>query len=959
MTTRTSPEPLNVRLSHVAANYIELAWADQSAGGFLYDIEKFNANQWTRVITGFTGDSYYVSGLQAETEYKLRIRTRVPIQGYTVSDWVETESVRTFATNSFSIQGPDAVSVYDNMTKTWLRDNSKFIDFNNNTIAAALTSDSFSFNAADKEFIDIEDTTVVRDEEQFIYGDVPAPFLNTSEFFAGWWDGFLYVFKTDEDTAFFSSNKGSSWTQYTIFSTDVAVKPEDGRGFKATAATAAILGRDYIYSGANFTSQLTWSSTEVKWSSTTERFADISNEFSEDGGGGAILSWQALWKLPAGAGVISSYDLGPKWIAVASDGYIWKQSRELTTRDPETTELVWDPVIEHRAGAVIKHLTWFNGLLYYLDVGDGNGPTADSGVWRLDPVTGLTERVLAASVGARVQPAALGRTSSQLVVSLDPAQDDAQNTDFARPLRKTYKSSDGLTWVQKNEQFTYEAQYTFLAESGYRIYVDTDLQITAIEPEENFTKLVMGGQEFTTTGQWNFSVENIDFANWPGFASGVVFYKEDTQELIAFYEFPWRLRNFGSTDIIDNLLFRAELASISRGTAVNIIGGVPVRVNTPKPGIEHLLEKIAPETYVHDTPRFGEFMRTYLRYVSDPNNNGYYSDLSNYMDNQDVNTSVALDLFETDLSKRNTRLSREDREEFIRFINNRSQDWWSIRGTIDSYKYLFRVLYDADVEIDVPQLSNVETSFVLIPDSDIDPENDLPGMRIAVPGTRFTGYINYVREEFNGGIRSWRIVIQDARGELAVGDTPLIYKFTETVVSGRPAGEVLAGLTSRIITGNQDEFLNRGRAFYTLRIKSAVNSRQYMNNVLQFVHPVGFNIEATLLLVMLINAGISTRHETTIIDRLLTYTWDRGVPFIVPSETAVLDANLDYTFDADGNIRTQDNPLAGNTVQVPFDYYEENPEVVYGLTTEERRLQSSPMFDYTLVRFTNFIRSQQ
>ena len=971
-----SPEPRNPRVSHAAANYVEFVWSGQTSPSYLYDIQIRRAGlaTWVDVALGITGrTSYYVDGLNSNTEYEARIRTRIIGSGFLPSEWARFPDFSTFEVNSFSVQAPPQVRVYDRFVNEWLRENDRYVDFNTSgAVTAYLTDNRFAFDAADQNISDIEDSLMVQEPDQIIYGDIPSLFFGNRRVYPGYWDDYLYVFREDDNRAFFSVNRGGSWTEYTMFSDEeiVARWPLDGRGFVDAGDRAGLLGNEYIYSGVNFSGQLRWSSTDVSWSSTSERFSLIEDEFDPVGGGGPVLTWETQWILPEGVDQVASYDINEEWVALAdTNGNIWKQSRVEPSTDPETGELEWDPVVQHREDALIRHLTWFGDWLYFLDLGvqteEDSTPVLDSnsGVWRFDPNNETFEQVLPAEESARVQPSALTRTSDRLIVSLDPVEEEDRpqsEIDFPAPLRRTYESENGTSWLLRNERFSYEAWHQWLGSSEWRLFYSWNREIVAIEPRQEFNQSIDDtSQEFTTTGVHVFTVPEISFSRWPGFATGIAFADTESGALVAFYEFQWRTRGSTTVSFQDDVFIQAELASITRGTAVDVIGGIPVRVNEPKPGVSHLLEKVAPETYIHDTPRFGEFMRAYLRYISDPSQGGYYADISNWIDNQDVNKTAVLDLFETDLSSRNKRILEEDRERFIEFLNNRAQDWWGIRGTIDSYRYLFRVLYDTDVEIDISHKSPVETSFQLLASSEITPDEDLPGKMITSPDRRFYGFVNWVREEISGGQRVWKVVIQGQIGELVEGDRIQTYSFMQeppTDPDENIAGEAWSIVRGEIPDRDQRELTTRGKSVYNLRIKSGLNTSRWRRNVIEFVHPVGFNLEGVLLLTFLLQAGIGTQAEQTVLDKLLTFTWDMGIPLETPEETAVLDSDGDYVRDSQGNIVTEDNPNGGETITPDSEYYTDNPETFAGLTTEERRNNNSPLFDETLKRFVNFRR---
>lgn len=113
-----------------------------------------------------------------------------------------------------------------------------------------------------------------------------------------------------------------------------------------------------------------------------------------------------------------------------------------------------------------------------------------------------------------------------------------------------------------------------------------------------------------------------------------------------------------------------------------------------------------PEFIREDHPKFVEFLQKYYEYLEQPGNAVY--ELKRMQDNYDVDTARA-DLLTYFKSKilpsfpEKTELSTER-------IIKASRDFYERKGTPDSFKFLFRVLYDLDVEVLFPKLQILRAS---------------------------------------------------------------------------------------------------------------------------------------------------------------------------------------------------------------------------------------------------------
>lgn len=956
-----SPVPRRVSVPHIAANYAEISWYDISAGSYLYDIEyRINGTSiWSNTITT-TGSSFYISGLMSDTLYQARIRTRIPAVNFLPSEWVNVDDFTTFSVNSFSLNAVSNVQVNTDFFQEKLQNNNiGYVNFNDGNVRATLMNDRFIFNPNINDIDDVRGEFITSDTRQRILGKIPFLIDTRRDASVGSYFNTIYVFHSDTDQSFYTRNNGITWTRFIPYENRNIGYTNDNHSFKTSEIRPALVLSDAVAVGG--LDEVYWDSLEVFMNDESYNFSSTgSTGLNVDGNG--IIKFTDEVSFPSGITSIQSMDISNRYLVVSAGGgtlYFHDFGNPTYVGDtrsfaPESTQIVTGVDSLH-----VTNIWFFDEFFYVLVTGetdaDGNIINSEhAGVYRYDPATKTVVKRI--GDGNTIDPlrSSLSINSDRLILSMGNGGQVDDGLSNNKPYRKVYTSIDGDAWVYQVERFSLESLYGFFRNDGFRLYSDNKANVTVIEPSQEYTiKLSGAREEFTKFGEYNFFTGGaLQFNDYPGYSKGVVFWDSISGLIVGFYEFEYRERVSSTISLVNNLLFNARLTSVSRDAEIIDIEGIPVRTLPETLSIGYMVEKIAPEHYIDgDNKLFGEFIKLYLDSISQKDMP--VGVLQNMLFNHDVNRTEFMDIFTTDLARRNVVDSGARRLEVQTFLSNRKFDFLKVKGIEESYKWLFRALYDVDVEVFIENRMDYETFMIIESDTDVD--EIVPGKIIEGPNGSAT--VNYVERSYFNGVPAWRLIVQNVRGSFIVGDSLENFQsdiFDPVVFTGT----VLSGVDVRDINPDPLFIKGRGRAFYTIRVTSEMPMSKWKNDVIRFVHPVGFNFIGILLLTVLVNTGVSLAHMQTITRELLAFRWDRGLPFEVWQETAILDSSGDYQYSPDSQFPlTTNNPLAGNTVTPDPEYANDGPEMYAGLTREERRRNTSPTFDSTINRFVEFLQT--
>lgn len=958
-----SPLPRRVDVPHIAANYAELSWYDVSAGTYLYDIQYriVGSTSWSNTIST-SGSSYYVDGLTALTSYQFRIRTRIPAINFLPSDWVLSEEFTTFETNSFSLVADTNVSVNSAFFQNKLVDNDiSYVDFNEDDIRATLMNDRFVFNENINSVQNVQNNFVVSDTRQRILGKIPFLIDDRRDVSVGSYFNLIYVFHSDTSQAFYTRNNGVSWVRFIPYENKEIGYTNDNHSFKSSEIRPALVMQDSVAYGEL---------DEVYWDSLEVYLNDENYDFASSGPTGLNVDSDGVVKFlnevtfPTGITSIQCMEITNEYLVISAGGgtlYFHQFNNPYYSGNNIKFRINSAQIAPGVENLYVKNIWSLNGEFYVLVTGETNenGELVSSehaGVYRYTPAVpqvSAIEKVIGDEDSINPYRSSLSTDGERLILGMGLGDQTESALSNNKPYRKVYTTTDGDTWTYQTERFSLESFYGYFRNDGFRLYSDNKANVTSIAPSQEYTiQLENASESFTQFGDYNFYTGGtLQFNDFPGYTKGVLFWDATSGRIIGYYEFEYRERINSTLVLENNLLFNARLSSISRGTEIIDIEGIPVRTMPETLPIGYMVEKIAPEHYIDgDNKLFGDFIRLYLDSISEKDMP--VGVLQNMLFNHDVNRTEFMDLFTTDLARRNVVDSGQRRLDVQTFLSNRKFDFLKAKGIEESYKWMFRALYDSDVEIFIENKLNYETFMVI--ESSADIENIAPG--ITIEGPNGSASINYVERAYLNGEPVWRIIVQSVRGSFLVGDAIENFQsdqFDPVILTGT----VVDGVDVRDINPDPRFIKGRGRAFYTIRVTSQMPMSKWKNDVIRFVHPVGFNFIGILLLTVLVNTGLSLAHMETITRELLSFRWDRGLPLEVWGETAILDSNGDYQYtSSDIFPLTTNNPRAGNTVSTDSDYQNDGPDEYAGLTREQRRRNTSPTFDSTVNRFVEFLR---
>lgn len=533
-----------------------------------------------------------------------------------------------------------------------------------------------------------------------------------------------------------------------------------------------------------------------------------------------------------------------------------------------------------------------------------------------------------------------------------------------------WSTSDGIGFMLNPAKYYNEAAFDYMASTGERVWKNHSNNIVlvtprsvyqyTIDPERNINK------EVWDTGRVDFYLDNIKFDKFSKYCNGILIHKNYTREessggeIVGYYEFPYRVS--GDVSVIwrpENIVLSAMLREQER-----VVEPEPeISTGLIDPNISPLITKMGPEYYLNDS-NFTKFSKYYLQYLSD-GSESMYGKLLNFIKLQYPREEDSFSYLWSEMRKRNIYLDPEKRDEVVKFFESKATNFYSSKGTIDSYKFLFKLLYNAEVDIDIESEVGIDYD-IIVKSSNID--MDLVGRTVYTTTGRAN--VTYIEKQFVDGQLRWKVTIHNLIGKYIEGQ---ILK-SET---SNFEGIITRGVTGKELAYSDIDYINRNRSYYVMRIKSELNTVRYKDDVIRFVHPVGFGFIGITLLTVFINAGISMKHIETIVDINKTYRFDSGLPLNTPKYLTKIDPDSPIN-----DPEPEFDPLTGELIQIeqvqsPFivadwntainestgqvfedrDYdTDESDWIVDGVTytPSDRRLDGSPLFSDFSSRMSDF-----
>ncbi|MEA9393684.1 hypothetical protein, partial [Lelliottia amnigena] len=173
--------------------------------------------------------------------------------------------------------------------------------------------------------------------------------------------------------------------------------------------------------------------------------------------------------------------------------------------------------------------------------------------------------------------------------------------------------------------------------------------------------------------------------------------------IIGFYELSYRARD--ELTIFwkpDNILLGASLVNQERENPYT----PDIEPGLIDPDLSHMITRFAPQSYL-DNQQFEKFGEYYLQYIS-LGSNSYYNKLLNLIRNKYPREKNNVEYLWSEINRRNIYLDKTKREAVVRFFESRASDFYSTKGIEASYTFLFKLLYNEDVSVEIESSNSLE-----------------------------------------------------------------------------------------------------------------------------------------------------------------------------------------------------------------------------------------------------------
>lgn len=987
-----APSITSLRVAKLAANFIHMKW-DDVGGNFYYIVER-------RIVKtgGVLGDDNIFWENRGHTDstewfdsdtiptYTYQYRVRTTYETFEPSDWVESDQLTTFPQNAYSFNKMNSLQLSTKFINEKFVKNQNYVDFNNDEIMAGLMGEDFVYYPEIGSVSSVENHFVSDMERHEIQGDVTGICKDRERVMICEVDGVLYLFERYQGVIKVSNDNGQNWVYYSALNGRVG-NPIARQCTYQSNTTTFVLGYNEIFYGRPST-DIRWSENTVKFSTNTYTFAKLGEDHSI---GFPVEIFGKYIDLPA--------DLDKRAEAMAtSDKYLFVAGRNYIQRtnvvNPEIDingNKIWEDTKDY-----ITADTENRTVTKKLDVLDGNLYALVTGRVKLTPMGNLADPTIPANVDKsefdgvylydeenRSWKRIFGNTEEErkhishtetdmstdgkeiffnyinhtieVIPDLELPTTNPIVSSAVKYSQETYYPSDKqrhhITFRTKGEVFSHspsryhgEFQFVWSRRSGTRAWINQQYRVVVVYPTRKYEYVIdedrVFNKETWDKGHVTINLGNIKFTGFSRYANGVLIYKS-SGEIVGYYEFNYRVRD----DAI--VYWKPDLTLLTANLMQQEIP--PIYIPIPQtglvdPNLSPLLNTITPEHYMSDGGLLRSFADNYLQFLS-TGDSSYYNRLKNLIRNKYPREENNFEYLFSEINRRNIYLDKAKRDDVVRFFESRSSDFYSSKGVVESYKFLFKLLYNADVEVEVESLNSLEYDIVV---QSGQVTEDIVGTTVYTPTGRAN--VTYVEREYKNGKLQWRITIHNLIGKFLVG------QLLKSEVDSKLSADILVGVRGKELAYSDIDYINRGRVYYTMKIKSEIPLTRYKDDVVRFVHPVGFGFMGVTLLTVLITSGISLKHKETIVTIMKAFRWDAGLPKTLPEQTNRLDVNENIEFD----------PNTGVVIKIPHPHAGEDPithwpdydkdESSLGQTNlpSERRCELSPVFDGAWVTFAYF-----
>lgn len=492
-------------------------------------------------------------------------------------------------------------------------------------------------------------------------------------------------------------------------------------------------------------------------------------------------------------------------------------------------------------------------------------------------------------------------------------------TTHAKPMTQIIATKDGVDWEYKPQDYYGNANFNWMQRAQTRDWKSWSDDIMYYKKQSLFRRDfddtdARRWSESLVEGSYVLQAPNLDIFGFNGYAAGAIIHTANDNKVIGYYKFPYRV------DITAPIRW-SPLRQVLAGQLSNY---TPVIIEEPQPDPSELLDptitpliyKMMPENYLDSDGFYKKFAKHYLDFISKGDGTAY-NNVYNMMNSKDPLDDHYTEYLHKLVYERNRTLEPEKRDAVVKFFMARRADFYSTKGIIDSYKFLFKLLYNEDVDVEIESLNTFEYAITVASN---DVTDDIVGKRITTADGQAD--VTYIDRDYIDGRRYWKLTLNNLIGEFTPGDSIEIQgtDFEATALSG---------VKGQRIDYDSNEFLDRSKSYYVMKLRSELQLSQYKDDVIRFVHPIGFGFVGITLLTVLVNQGISVNHHETIVDSYRTIRYDNGIGLSFTDETSLLTLDDERIYNDFGELQTIPHPLQasdpldvqGTTVSAYNDYW--------------------------------------
>ncbi|CAM0069636.1 baseplate wedge subunit [Vibrio phage F86] len=455
-------------------------------------------------------------------------------------------------------------------------------------------------------------------------------------------------------------------------------------------------------------------------------------------------------------------------------------------------------------------------------------------------------------------------------------------TTNVKPMSQIIATKDGETWAYKPQDYYGNANFNWMERAQTRDWKSWSNEIMYYKKESLFRR----DFDDTTDERWSeslnegsyvFEAPDLDIFGFNGYCAGALIHTAHDNKVVGYYKFTYRVSNNASIEWSPKRT--AVTGALTNYTPVTIEEPVGDPTTMIDPTITPLVYKMMPENYLDSSGEYKAFVKHYLDFVSKGNGTAY-NKLYNLMNSKNPLDDHYTEYLHKLVYERNRIIEPEKRDAVVKFFLARRADFYSTKGILDSYKFLFKLLYNEDVDVEIESLNTFEYAITVASN---DVTEDIVGKRIY--NDHGQADVTYIEREYIDGRRHWKLTLNNLIGEFTAGDDISINDFDFE-------GIALSGVKGVRIDYDSNEYTDRSKSYYVMKLRSELQLSQYRDDVIRFVHPIGFGFVGITMLTILVNQGVSVAHHETIVDSYRSVRYDNGIGLSYTEETSLLD-NVD------------------------------------------------------------------